>query len=229
MSQVSETGPPLRTCILTRTVRPAGELIRFVVDPDGEVVPDIRRVLPGRGVWVTARQADVAEAVRRHAFRRGLRREVRVAPDLGERVGRLIEREALARLSLARKAGLVTTGFEKVYAAVRDGRAAVISMAREAVGDGRAKLTSLVTGASRRHKTHIVDVLSGDDQSDALGGGNVVYAALEPGPLSEKFLEQALRLKRYRTADDPTAGAEDDGPVAIGGPASQPSLGQKAV
>ena len=53
-----DTGPRAqeleRMCVATRTVRPVDDMIRFVVGPDGEAVPDLKRKLPGRGVWVTA-------------------------------------------------------------------------------------------------------------------------------------------------------------------------------
>src|SRR5579871_5287276 len=103
-----------RLCIATRQVRPVGALIRFVIGPDGAVVPDLKRRLPGRGVWVTARRQAVAEAVRRRLFGRGLKAEVRVSPELPDAVERLLEQSALNALSIARKAGLVVHGFAKV-------------------------------------------------------------------------------------------------------------------
>ena len=42
-----------RYCALTRTLKPVDDMIRFVVGPGDEAVPDIKRKLPGRGVWVT--------------------------------------------------------------------------------------------------------------------------------------------------------------------------------
>ena len=58
------------------------ELIRFVLGPDGTVVPDIRAKLPGRGVWVTARAELVREAVGRQAFSRGLKASAKADKDL---------------------------------------------------------------------------------------------------------------------------------------------------
>jgi hypothetical protein len=43
-----------RFCAATRTVQPVSELIRFVVGPNGEAIPDLKSKLPGRGIWVTA-------------------------------------------------------------------------------------------------------------------------------------------------------------------------------
>ena len=45
-----------RMCIVSRRPLPAERLLRFVADPAGRVVPDLKRRLPGRGAHVgTAR------------------------------------------------------------------------------------------------------------------------------------------------------------------------------
>src|ERR1700746_3788780 len=72
----------LRMCAVSREQRPIDELIRFVVSPQGEVVPDIKRKLRGRGLWISASRRAVAEAVRRHQFSRGFKRDVRAAVSL---------------------------------------------------------------------------------------------------------------------------------------------------
>src|SRR5260221_13023036 len=105
--------PRERLCIATREVRPVGELMRFVAGPDGSVVPDLKRRLPGRGVWITARRHLVEEAVRRRMFGRGFKVGVKVSAELGDELDRLLERSALIALSIARKAGLVILGFGK--------------------------------------------------------------------------------------------------------------------
>src|SRR2546423_7395863 len=94
-----------RLCALTREVKPIDELIRFVAAPDGAIVPDLKRRLPGRGVWVTATRSAVNEAVKRNVFARSLKREVRAARDLGAEVERQLESAALDALGIAHKAG----------------------------------------------------------------------------------------------------------------------------
>ena len=76
-----------RMCVATRTVRPVADMIRFVIGPDGEAVPDLKRKLPGRGVWVTATQDALSDAVKRKALARGFKREVRLPADLVARTG----------------------------------------------------------------------------------------------------------------------------------------------
>ena len=79
--------PSERTCVVTRRTEPVARLIRFVMAPDGSVVPDLRRRLPGRGVWITAKADYVRTAERRRLFARGFGVPVKVEPDLAERVG----------------------------------------------------------------------------------------------------------------------------------------------
>ena len=100
-----------RLCAATRTVQPVSELIRFVVGPNGEAIPDIKSKLPGRGIWVTATRDALGEAIKRKAFARGFKREVRLPSDFVDRTEQLLERSALDALAVAGKAGLVAAGF----------------------------------------------------------------------------------------------------------------------
>src|SRR5258707_11064789 len=94
----------MRMCAVTREVRPIDELIRFVVSPQGEVVPDLKRKLPGRGLWVSASHRAVAEAVRRNQFSKGFKRDLRVAPTLAADTERLLVRSVIDALAVAAKA-----------------------------------------------------------------------------------------------------------------------------
>ena len=113
----------MRMCAVTREVRPIDELIRFVVAPSGEVIPDLKRKLPGRGLWISASRQAVAEAARRNQFNKGFRRDVRVAPTLPADTESLLVRGVIDALAMAAKAGQVVSGFSKVEG-VLDQRAA---------------------------------------------------------------------------------------------------------
>lgn len=101
----------MRMCAVSRDVRPIDQLIRFVVAPSGEVIPDLKRKLPGRGLWVSASRQAVAEAVRRHHFIKGFKRDVRVAATLATDTEALLERFAVEALGVTAKAGQVISGF----------------------------------------------------------------------------------------------------------------------
>src|SRR5690606_36903577 len=111
---------------VTRTQRPVGQLVRFVLGPEGIVVPDLARRLPGRGVWVEARRQAVADAVRRKVFARSLRQAVVVPEDLPVLVERLMAKRLAESISLANKAGLLVTGFARVEELLAQGRVAVL-------------------------------------------------------------------------------------------------------
>ena len=210
-------GPGMeRHCALTRQLKPVGELIRFVVGPAGEVVPDVKRKLPGRGIWISGTRAAVEEAVKRNVFARGFKHDVLVAPDLAATVERLLERSALDALAIAGKAGQVVGGFVKVEAVLREDDVKALIHARDAAGDGIRKLESKLDAASHRktgkgsREIAIIDLFSGGQLDLALNRPNVVHAALLAGPGSETFLARIARLQRFRTPNSP-ANAPSDG------------------
>jgi predicted RNA-binding protein YlxR (DUF448 family) len=189
-----------RLCVATRTVRPVSDLIRFVVGPEGDAVPDVKRRLPGRGIWVTATQEALDEAIRRKAFARGFKREVRLPSDLVARTERQLERAALDALAVAGKAGLVAAGFAKTEAVLEHGDAVALLHAAEASPEGIRKLDS----ALRRGPggpLPVIGFLTSAQLDLALNRPNVVHAALLAGPVSETFLARCRRLERFRAGD----------------------------
>ena len=196
-----------RTCALTRKLRPVEEMIRFVVGPAGEAVPDVKRKLPGRGIWVTATREAIEEAAKRNVFARGFKRDVSVAGDLAAQTDRLIERAALDALAMCGKAGAVVSGYSKVEAAC--GGDAILALIHAADGgeDGKRKLAAALhrnTAAKSREIT-VIDAFSGAQLDLALNRPNVVHAALLAGPGSETFLARVALLTRFRTGFLPNA------------------------
>jgi predicted RNA-binding protein YlxR (DUF448 family) len=191
--------PTERQCLVSREVRPTAELVRFVLGPEDAVVPDLKRVLPGRGVWVTGTRQAVAEAERKRLFARGFKQSVTVEPGLADRVDALMEVAALSALSLARKAGSLVTGFTKVETAIGSGGAAMLVEASDAAEDGTRKLTAAIV---RRFGTPdglpVVRLFSSDQMGLALGLTNVIHAAVLAGPAGNGFLACASALVRYR-------------------------------
>jgi predicted RNA-binding protein YlxR (DUF448 family) len=190
-----------RLCAATGTVRPVAEMIRFVVGPDGAAVPDLKRRLPGRGIWVTATRQALQTAVGRNAFARGFKREVRVAPDLVDTTDWTLVRHALDALGIANKAGRVAIGFTKVELAIRGDDIVGVVHASGAAPVGMRKI---VAALRRRLGNDVGSVplvgLFPVAQLDlALGRPNVIHAALLAGPESESFLARARRLERFRT------------------------------
>jgi uncharacterized protein len=179
-------------------VQPVSDLIRFVVGPNGEAVPDIKSKLPGRGVWVTATRGALEDAIKRKAFARGFKRDVRLPPDLAARTELLLEQAVLDALGMAQKAGLVAAGFGRTGQALEREDVAALLHAAEASPDGVRKLASAV-----RHRPSppvpVIEFLTSAQLDLALGRPNVVHAALLAGPVSDTFLSRSRRLERFRT------------------------------
>lgn len=191
-----------RMCIVTREVKDEADLLRFVRSPDGAVVPDLARRLPGRGVWVSLDRAVLAEAVRRKLFARGFDAETQVAADLPDMVSRLLRQQALSLISLARKAGEATAGFTKVQEMLGRGRAALLFHAREASSDGSRKLDKLLQPGMKRvtfFHSHELDL--------AFGRSNVIHAAVAKGGLAGKLHEWLRRIETFEGWNGP------EGPV----------------
>jgi len=196
----------MRMCAVTRKVRPIDELIRFVVAPSGEVIPDLKRKLPGRGLWVSASHHAVAEAIRRHQFSKGFKRDVRVAPTLAADTEALLVRFVIEALAMAAKAGQVISGFGKVEDALRQRQADALIHASDGAADGIRKLDAIVRQNAgindESNQFPVVTALTSEQLDLALGRSNVIHAALLAGPASRTFLSRSHILVRYRMADD---------------------------
>jgi len=195
-----------RTCALTRAVLPVDAMLRFVVSPGGEAVPDLKRKLPGRGLWITATRASLDEAVQRKVFARGFKRDVRVAADLAAQTERLLERSALDALAIAGKSGLVAAGFAKAEAAIAHDDIVGLIHAADAGADGVAKLDGALRRRPDGEKIPIVTTFTTGQLDLALGRSNVVHAALLAGPANDTFLARMARLGRFRSGKTDESG-----------------------
>jgi uncharacterized protein len=195
-----------RMCVVTRAVRPIDELIRFVVAPSGEVIADVKRKLPGRGLWVSASHKAVAEAVRRNHFGKGFKRDVRVAPTLPSDTENLLVRGAVEALAMAAKAGQVVAGFSKVEGALQAHQAVALIHAADGAADGIRKLDAILKQnagkAADSPEFPLIGVLTSEQLDLALGRSNVIHAALLAGAAGKTFLSRSQLLVRYRMADD---------------------------
>jgi uncharacterized protein len=198
-----------RTCIVTREAKPIDALVRFVAGPDGTVVPDLKRRLPGRGVWVTADIGAVRTAVKKHLFTKAFEGPVTAEPELAERVDELLLAAAAGALALARKAGVLVGGFGKVEAALASDPVIALIHATDAGADGVAKLQ----GAARRRfgegNLPVVRCFRAEELDLAFGRTNVIHAAVLAGPAGANLLARVGALFRYRSGNSSRAGSGD--------------------
>lgn len=185
---------PERRCIVTGDVQPKEGLIRFVVSPDGVLVPDLAGKLPGRGIWVTSERAILERAVAKGAFARAARGAVSMPEDLCDLVERALAKRVVDHISLGRKAGLAVAGFEKVKGWLADGKARVLFQASDGSERGKGKLWTPEGG-------RWFGCLTASELGLAFGRDSVVHAALAAGALSKRVVEEAAKLNGLRKND----------------------------
>ncbi|WP_292034735.1 MULTISPECIES: RNA-binding protein [unclassified Brevundimonas] len=185
-----------RQDLVTRQVLDESRLIRFVPAPDGSVAPDLARKLPGRGLWVAADRASIEAAVKKNLFARSAKAPLKPASDLADLVEKLLVRRCLDQLGLARREGVLISGFEKSAAAIRGGRAAWVIEAADGSADGRGKLLALAKHPSPAPK--ICGAFTADDLSLALGLENAIHAVLLQGGRADRWTIEVERLAGFR-------------------------------
>ena len=196
---------------MTGAVSERAALLRFVVGPDGTLVPDVEARLPGRGLWLTPRRDIVDRAVSKRLFARAARQPVVVPADFADRIEALLARRCGDVLGLARRAGLAVAGFDRVTDAVRHGKAALLLFARDGADGARRKMGELSRGLPS------ASVLTAAELGAAFGRERIVHAALGRGPLCQRLRLDLGRLAGFRAE----AAAEPGDDLAPAQPALQ--------
>jgi hypothetical protein len=201
-----------RRCIVTGEVREEAQLIRFVVSPDGQVTPDVAAKLPGRGIWVSADRAILERAIAKNFFSKAAKTNVKADPGLPDLVEKQIVQRMTGDLGMARRSGAIVAGFDSVMRAIEDrAKPALLIEARDGAADGRRKLLNFAR--AQGVQLAVLDCLTNDELSLALGLGNVIHAALKAGPLAQKLMFEAGRLSGFR-APKADAGQGETSPPA---------------
>jgi len=180
-----------RKCIATGEVLPKYRMVRFVVGPDGQVVPDILGKLPARGIWVSADRGALETAVKKGAFARSAKQPAKTPDDLVDEVERQLARRTVDLISMQRKAGKAVAGYEKVKTWLQTEEALVLIQAVDGSGRGKSKL-------STPHYGHYIGCLTADELGLAFGRQTVIHGALASGGLTLRVVEEAHRLNGVR-------------------------------
>jgi uncharacterized protein len=183
---------PYRRCIASGESSERSRLLRFVLGPGGELVPDVASVLPGRGLWLTPRRDIVERAVAKRLFARAARQSVSIPPGLADRVEALLAQRCCETIGLGRRAGIAVAGFEKVNKAVHAGKAALLLEASDGAERGRNKIRALGRGLP------IVAVLTGAEMGAVFGRDHVVHVAMGQSRLSTRLMADAAKLAGFR-------------------------------
>jgi predicted RNA-binding protein YlxR (DUF448 family) len=190
-----------RMCIVTRETLAADQLVRFVLSPSGDLVPDLKQKLPGRGCWVTAKSSYIEQAQKKGLFARALETKLDVPDNMSVLVDHLMTKSALGMINMARKAGQFITGSAKVDHAVRGGDALASFHATDAAEDGVRKINQARTYYSKMVEVEMIpsyQLFSSQEMSDTLGNGNYIHAAVLDGRAGESVLKRCEALSSYR-------------------------------
>ncbi len=196
---------PERKCIATGEVQQTHGMIRFVVGPEDQVVPDILGKLPGRGIWVAADRKALDLASKKGLFARSAKQPVKVPEGLTDLIEKQLTRRVIELISMARKSGDAVAGYEKVKDWLGKEEAQVLIQASDGSGRGKTKL-------STPHFGTYIGWLTADELGLAFGRQTVIHGALASGGLAKRVVQEAQRLKGVREIT--AAGAVGKGKTA---------------
>jgi predicted RNA-binding protein YlxR (DUF448 family)/ribosomal protein L30E len=215
--EVRSDQEPQRRCIATGQVCDRSKLLRFVISPDGEMVPDVGSRLPGRGLWVTPRRDILESAFAKRSFAKAARRSISMAPGLADRVEALLVTRCCEALGLARRSGLAVAGFEKVRDSVRSRKAGVLLVALDGAEGSRRKVRALA------HDLPVVIALTAAEMGAIFGRDHVVNVAVGGGRLSSRLVADAQKVAGFRSGATVDRGMEP----APARPAAQNGIGAR--
>lgn len=189
-----------RKCIVTGNVCEPDDLLRFVRDPQGIICFDIRKRLPARGVWVTCLRATLEEAIAKNLFARGLKQKCQVPDNLADDVDGQLQARCLSLLSLAKKAGQLITGFDKISVKLQTGQPEILIQALDGSNDGHKKLEGRFR--AQNPQGQVIKLFTSQQMDVALGGANVIHAVITHGTMLQSVGEALYKLQKYRGFDE---------------------------
>jgi ribosomal protein L7Ae-like RNA K-turn-binding protein len=161
------------------------------VGPNKVIVPDILGRLPGKGFWLKSSKKVVYDACKKNIFARHARTSVTVPEDLIGLVEGLLRKRCLEIFGLAKRAGQMVGGYEKVRSILLVEKVGLLFMASDTAKDGKNKISGLATGAP------IINCFTGSELGAAIGRERLVHAVIRPGGFAQKLLSETSRLLKF--------------------------------
>jgi len=203
-----EFGPDLRghkplerRCLASGESRDPIDMVRFVLDPEGAVTPDIQGKLPGRGTWVSSDRKSLEKVIAQKGFNRGFKGKAKVEGDLVALTEALLVRRVLGLITMARKASVIAMGFDQVQSMAREASIAFRIEASDGSKDGRSKIRTLAKAMNREQELPdpiVVGCFTADDIGQALARESIVHAAIRPSKLAKSMKIDVRRLAGFR-------------------------------
>lgn len=175
-------------------------MIRFVKDPDGNLVPDIAENLPGRGVWVQSDQKNLQAAIKNGGFKRGLKSDVKIPDDIELLTVRLLKMKLLSLMTMALKGSQAFIGFDQVRSAAQAERLSWRIEALDGSEGGRSKirvLTKAVGHELGQPQTPVIGCFTSAELGRAFGRETIVHGAIKSGHMNVSFGRAAFRLAGF--------------------------------
>ena len=180
-----------RKCIVTGEVLEKEALLRFVVLPDGEVVPDFKKKLVGKGIYVSNKKTMLQKAITSNLFARVLKNGAKANGVLVEQVENLLKKQALDMISLAKKAGVLIVGMDKVKEILKKNKVAFLMEAVDAGEDGHNRIVSLAKGLD------IFSLFKIEELDKELARDNTVHLAFVKSNMADAVRETFVRLALF--------------------------------
>lgn len=180
-----------RKCIVCGEVLPKENLLRFTLTPDNQIIPDFKKKLPGKGIWVKNSKKALTMAVEKNLFAKAAKKNVKVSLELVNMAESILHKRALDAISLARKAGALVFGFEKVCEAIKKNKVAFVLEAKDAGADGHNKIMNLAKNLEI-FRTFNVEEL--DKELDRV---NTVHIAFLHGEMAKAVQFEVSRLENF--------------------------------
>lgn len=181
----------IRKCIVCGEVKEKEQLLRFTLTPDNQIIPDFKKKLPGKGIYVSVSKVALQKAVEKNLFAKAVKKNAKVSAELMQTVEDLLRKKGLESICLAKKAGDLVTGFEKVGEKIKYNKAAFLLEAADAGADGHQKIMALAGGLE------IFSLYSVEELDKALDKVNTVHAALLKGDMAKLVHTDLVRLQRF--------------------------------
>lgn len=193
--------PVERRCLASGDTRQPADMVRFVLDPEGVVTPDIQGKLPGRGVWVSADRKSLEKVIALKSFNRGFKGKAKIEGDLVDLTERLLARRILGLITMARKASVIAIGNDQVQSMAREAAIALRIEASDGSKDGRSKIRTLAKAMNREQDLPdpiVVGCFTADQIGQALGREAIVHAAIRPCKLAKAMKIAVAKLSGFR-------------------------------
>ena len=180
-----------RKCIVTGEVKEFSELLRFTVINDGRVLPDFKKKLSGKGIYVTNSKEILKTAVEKNLFSKTLKKNIKTSEELISLVEDILRKKGLESVNLARKAGALVTGFEKVADALKKGSVAFLLEASDAGLDGVKKIAAIAKGLE------IFRLYTTEELDKATDKINTVHAAFIKSEIAKMVYNDFKRFQAF--------------------------------